>query len=660
MRPHPSPLVASVLLLAVLPAAGGDTKLVPEGTPAGAAFGSAVAVQGNVAVIGAPRELDAGGTRQAGAVYVRTTDGPAAWRLTPGDAAARYQFGRAVDVDGNVLVVGAGYAAYVFRFDEPSGQWLEEARLEQDCSEGRFGSAVAVSGERILVGSPLKGCLDASVEGYVFFYRRASDGTWELEGRRTAHYGTVGSYYGSSVSLEGDTAVVGAPGWGEVFTYRHDGSTWQTGARIVDPNWGSGRQFGASVSLQGGRLVVGTPGDGLVRPGAGAAYAYLQTATGWTNEVMLLPPPTSPGQKLDGTYYGTSVALSHDLLVLGGPQADVAGEQDGAVLVYGLQNGSWTYRTRLTATDTGSYAWLGAAVDIDKGAVLAGAPRKNASGGITNVGAAYLFTIVNEPPIDQPPAETNLVPRASFTFTTDGLNAHFDAGGSSDPDGTIVSYAWTFGDLSGGSGVTVSRTYAAPGYYTVYLRVTDNGGKVHSLSQIVPISDGSGIVLSARGNTFQGGLHKALLTWSNAASPQIDIYRDNVRIATVPNHGRYEDDIDLRGRGTYRYRVCEAGTGECSNEATVVFAGDETEPEPDDGPGPVLRTRREGGRIQLELTGAAGETYEIQATTDLTQPWAHWGNLTPPASLEAETSSVTVDIPFNEMESPRFFRAIRR
>jgi hypothetical protein len=51
----------------------------------------------------------------------------------------------------------------------------------------------------------------------------------------------------------------------------------------------------------------------------------------------------------------------------------------------------------------------------------------------------------------------------------------------------------------------------------------------------------------------------------------VDVYRNDVRIATVPNNGSYQDNIDLRGRGTYTYRVCEAGTSVCSNNATVVF-----------------------------------------------------------------------------------------
>ena len=61
------------------------------------------------------------------------------------------------------------------------------------------------------------------------------------------------------------------------------------------------------------------------------------------------------------------------------------------------------------------------------------------------------------------------------------------------------------------------------------------------------------------------------LSWSGASSPNIDIYRNGVVVATVPNNGFYTDQPNGRGHATYTYRVCEAGTGNCSNQVTVTF-----------------------------------------------------------------------------------------
>jgi len=81
------------------------------------------------------------------------------------------------------------------------------------------------------------------------------------------------------------------------------------------------------------------------------------------------------------------------------------------------------------------------------------------------------------------------------------------------------------------------------------------------------------ITLSARGYKVQGQ-QRVDLSWNGASSNNIDIYRNGVLIATVPNiPGFYTDNIGARGKGTYTYRVCGAGTQNCSNQVTVRFGG---------------------------------------------------------------------------------------
>jgi N-acetylneuraminic acid mutarotase len=90
---------------------------------------------------------------------------------------------------------------------------------------------------------------------------------------------------------------------------------------------------------------------------------------------------------------------------------------------------------------------------------------------------------------------------------------------------------------------------------------------------VTPTPTPSGITLSAHGRRVQGR-HTVDLTWSPVTSANIDIYRDGVVIATVPNTGSYKDFIGVRGGNVrYRYKVCEAGTANCSNEVTVRFGG---------------------------------------------------------------------------------------
>jgi len=85
-----------------------------------------------------------------------------------------------------------------------------------------------------------------------------------------------------------------------------------------------------------------------------------------------------------------------------------------------------------------------------------------------------------------------------------------------------------------------------------------------------PTATPSGITLSARGYKVQGR-QRADLSWSGATSTNVDVYRNNALITTTANDGFYTDIIGGRGHATYTYRVCEAGSQTCSNQATVTF-----------------------------------------------------------------------------------------
>jgi PKD repeat protein len=162
-------------------------------------------------------------------------------------------------------------------------------------------------------------------------------------------------------------------------------------------------------------------------------------------------------------------------------------------------------------------------------------------------------------------AVTNLAPTAAFTVTCSGLHCTLDASRSTDPDGTIDSYGWSFGDGGGGSLTTTSTThdYAKAGNYTVTLTVTDNDGANASTSQrINPIS------LSARAYK-QSGQQKVDLAWNGVTGTTFDVFRNGVKIFTLSSTA-YTDTV-AKGSGTYKYKVCDSASATCSNEATVSF-----------------------------------------------------------------------------------------
>jgi PKD repeat protein len=164
----------------------------------------------------------------------------------------------------------------------------------------------------------------------------------------------------------------------------------------------------------------------------------------------------------------------------------------------------------------------------------------------------------------------NVAPLASFTFAVDGLSVQFtDA--SSDTDGTVMAWSWSFGDGQGSTVRSPAHTYATAGTYTVRLTVTDDLGAAGIIASAVTVTAPSGgIQLTATGSKKGSKLY-ADLAWSGAASTSVDVYRNGSRVVTTANDGAYTDSIGKGTTGTYVYEVCEAGTAICSNEATVGF-----------------------------------------------------------------------------------------
>lgn len=163
----------------------------------------------------------------------------------------------------------------------------------------------------------------------------------------------------------------------------------------------------------------------------------------------------------------------------------------------------------------------------------------------------------------------NSAPVASFTYSCSALVCNF-TDTSTDSDGAISARSWDFGDGATSTAANPSHTYAAGGSYTVSLTVTDDSGSTGATSQTVSVSAGATAITLAVTGAKVKGVATADLTWSGATSADVDVFRNGAVIVTTANDGAYTDTIG-RARGTYTYKLCEAGTSACSNEASVTF-----------------------------------------------------------------------------------------
>lgn len=190
------------------------------------------------------------------------------------------------------------------------------------------------------------------------------------------------------------------------------------------------------------------------------------------------------------------------------------------------------------------------------------------TGRVTNAGSGSPDALLYTSFVGGVDPPENQAPTAGFTSSCSGLTCQFSD--MSTDDSGISAWSWTFGDGSGSSIQNPSKTFAAAGTYTVTLTVTDIGGLSSIASWNVSVSQPAGIVLSAVGYKVQGR-KRADLSWSGASSPFVDIFRNNARVVTTLNDGYYTDITGQRGGGTTTYRVCEAGTNNCSNQVSVSY-----------------------------------------------------------------------------------------
>ncbi len=330
-------------------------KLLASDGAGGKNFGWSVAISGDRAVIGARHDDDHG--QGSGSAYVFERDGAGNWsevvKLLASDGAVGKNFGRAVAISGGQVVIGASDyefsgdysgAAYVFERDG-AGNWTEVAKLLP--SDGvryeDFGYSVAISGDRAVIGA------------------------W--------HDDDNGYWSGAAYVFERDRAG----DWGEV-------------AKLLPSDGSRHDEFGRSVAISGGQVVIGTRSDDN-GPNAGSAYVFERDGAGnWTEVAKLLASDGAAGD-----YFGVSVAISGDQAVIGAYKDGDNGHDSGSAYVFEPDHlGNWTEVAKLLASDGAASDYFGVSVAISGDRVLIGAEGDDGPGPFT--GSAYVFSLAAPPP----------------------------------------------------------------------------------------------------------------------------------------------------------------------------------------------------------------------------------------------------------------------
>lgn len=374
-------------------------------------FGDSVAIDNDFMIIGDHGNSEK--AHQVGAAYIfKQID--STWeeiiKLTASDGEQSDEFGRAVDISGNLAIVGAykndgaGFnhgAAYIFRYIPETDEWVEQTKLL--ASDGQtnngFGWSVAICDDVIVVGSTKHGHDGGPLyRGAVYIFRSTDDGqVWEQEAELRADDGATNDYFGHSVDIDEDNILIGAFGndddgssSGSAYIFKYDPKApdnWIQVQKLLPLDGNAGDHFGESVSISHELCVVGADGVDVNETNSGAAYVFRfdEDSLQWIEEATLLAS--------DGQYYDNFgiVAIDGNVVVVGAPKHSLLSQNAGAVYIYEYQEDAeiWIEQGELEASDNDSYAEFGSSVAIENTLGIAGAPGHD--GAARRAGAVYTF-----------------------------------------------------------------------------------------------------------------------------------------------------------------------------------------------------------------------------------------------------------------------------
>ena len=342
-----------------------QAKLLASDGQAGDSFGSSVSISGDTALIGARWDDDNGNKAGSAYVFTRTgTTWTQQAKILPADAEAEDRFGGSVSLDGDTAVISAWFdndngngsgSAYVFT--RTGTTWTQQAKLlASDGQEGDDFGDVSLCGDTALIGAALDD--DNGVDsGSAYVFVRTGT-TWTQQAKLLPSDGAPGDQFSRwAVSLDGDTALIGALGdddnggdSGSAYVFTRTGTTWTEQAKLLASDGAANDYFGNSISISGDTALIGAQGDDDKGSNAGSAYVYTRTGTTWSQETKLLA--------LDGVVgdqFGYPVFLSGDTAFITAVYEDDMGINAGSVYVFVNQNeppvevpvwevgDSWTY-----------------------------------------------------------------------------------------------------------------------------------------------------------------------------------------------------------------------------------------------------------------------------------------------------------------------------
>jgi hypothetical protein len=311
------------------------------------------------------------------------------------------RFGSAVALSQKYAAVGA--PANKFKGDSPGSikiYTIDGDRFVTDTvlvpANGHkgdlFGTSLAIDNDRILVGAP--GSDEQGENSGVAYLYEKSGGQWSLVCKLTSDNGQAEDLFGTSVALSGNYALVGAPmsssfssnSPGYAILFSKSGNTWKKVARLQASDGGNNNRFGSAVALTPETICIGAPHtDSKGINNAGAVYIYTSNSSNWQEAEKLVPSAPKAEDN-----FGAALSLDGNQLLVGAPAINTfSGTYIGYATLFHFRDGSWQKEAQLMASDDSDCDRFGTAVALLCNVALIGAPLDDEFGEAS--GSMYVF-----------------------------------------------------------------------------------------------------------------------------------------------------------------------------------------------------------------------------------------------------------------------------
>ena len=397
-------------------------------------FAYSIDINNDYAFVSSPGDDENGA--QAGAVYVFRYDSVQMWlqidKLVSSDIQAGDFFGYDVATDGDYVFISSpvidSYKGAVYVFKNNDGVWTEVQQLTASDAQNAdyFGYSVDVQGDYAIIGAYGDDDI-ASDAGAAYIFRNIS-GTWTEVQKITAPNAEADDHFGIDVGIYGDYAIIGAPeseydtvNSGSAYIFKNISGTWSFYQQIISSDADEGDHFGHAVSIFDDKLVVGANYKTDAATWIGAAYIFHNNSGSWEENIKIYPPFDNQ----DYMHFGSSLQIYGNRVIVGAyGNVSFTPYVAGSAFVFDYIDSSWFYTSKLISSNNDTDDVFGYAVSTSDKYILVGAQMSDIVA--ENAGALYYFDIVRTQILTQPVSVTaEIGDTVRFSLTAIGKNLKY-------------------------------------------------------------------------------------------------------------------------------------------------------------------------------------------------------------------------------------------